>query len=192
MSIIRPMCARCTRRFTVSSSRLVPGTHGLVAVCRSLALCPLVPTRLYSSSTPAGSPFLCLSTSMTSSLRPLCSAADDHLLHQIGASFPVKDLSPFRYFLGIEAAPNSRGIGLTQKKYVLDLLHGTEMVKGKPTPICTHEKLSTDVGHLPGNKDAFRYRSMVGGLQYLTLTRPNILFAINKVCQFLSRPTEVH
>jgi histone deacetylase 1/2 len=40
--------------------------------------------------------------------------------------------------------------------------------------------------------NAFRYRSVVGGLQYLTLTRPDISFAVNKVCQFLSRPTETH
>ena len=40
--------------------------------------------------------------------------------------------------------------------------------------------------------DSFWYRSVVGGLQYLTLTRPDISFAVNKVCQFLSQPTNVH
>ena len=40
--------------------------------------------------------------------------------------------------------------------------------------------------------DSFRYRSVVGGPQYLTLTRPDISFAVNKVCQFLSQPTDVH
>jgi histone deacetylase 1/2 len=33
---------------------------------------------------------------------------------------------------------------------------------------------------------------MVGSLQYLTHTHPDISFAVNKVCQFLSQPTEVH
>jgi histone deacetylase 1/2 len=33
---------------------------------------------------------------------------------------------------------------------------------------------------------------VVGGLQYLTHTRPDISLVVNKVCQFLSQPTDVH
>jgi histone deacetylase 1/2 len=40
--------------------------------------------------------------------------------------------------------------------------------------------------------DATNYRSIVGGLQYLTHTRPDLSFAINRVCQFLHAPTEGH
>jgi len=45
---------------------------------------------------------------------------------------------------------------------------------------------------LLGPKDSTRYRSVVGALQYLTLTRPDIAFAVNKVCQYLHAPTTTH
>ena len=43
-----------------------------------------------------------------------------------------------------------------------------------------------------GVEDPTRYRSIVGALQYLTLTRPHLSFSVNKVCQFLHSPTTVH
>jgi histone deacetylase 1/2 len=53
-------------------------------------------------------------------------------------------------------------------------------------------KLSREDGTLLAVGDATRYRSIVGGLQYLTLTRPDLAFSVNKVCQFLHVPTTAH
>ena len=61
-----------------------------------------------------------------------------------------------------------------------------------PTPMSATDKLSRALGHPLGTDDTFRYRSLVGGLQYLTLTRPDLSFGVNKVCQYLSQPTTVH
>ncbi|KAM1153095.1 hypothetical protein ACFX14_035526 [Malus domestica] len=36
------------------------------------------------------------------------------------------------------------------------------------------------------------YRSLIGALQYLTWTRPDISFAVNQVCQFTHTPTDLH
>jgi histone deacetylase 1/2 len=54
------------------------------------------------------------------------------------------------------------------------------------------DKLSLYSGMNLGPDDSSRYRSIVGALQYLTLTRPDIAFAVNKVCQFLHAPTTTH
>jgi histone deacetylase 1/2 len=68
------------------------------------------------------------------------------------------------------------------------------MDKSKPvdTPISVTEKLSVTQGSSLGPDDSTKYRSLVGALQYLTLTRPDISYAVNKVCQYLHSPTTVH
>jgi hypothetical protein len=75
------------------------------------------------------------------------------------------------------------GILLTQQKYTSDLLHREGMTNCKPmnTPTSSTNKLSVHDGDPLGPKDITEYRSIVGALQYLNLTRPDISFAINKV-----------
>jgi histone deacetylase 1/2 len=64
--------------------------------------------------------------------------------------------------------------------------------KVSSTPLVSSEKLSRLEGRLSSPEDATRYGSIVGALQYLTLTRPDLAFAINKVCQYLHSPTTTH
>ncbi len=52
-----------------------------------------------------------------------------------------------------------------------------------PTPLASGSKLSAYDG--APLSDATEYRSIVGALQYLTLTRPDICYAVNQVCQFM-------
>jgi histone deacetylase 1/2 len=98
----------------------------------------------------------------------------------------LKDLGELHYFLGIEINKVNDGLVLTQDKHVLDLLKRLNMSSCKPfnIPLSTSEKLSAFEGTL-GLVDATRYKSIVGALRYFTLTRPNISFSVNKVCQFL-------
>jgi hypothetical protein len=60
------------------------------------------------------------------------------------------------------------------------------------TPLSTSKKLSTHVGELQGPNDATSYRSLVGGLQYLTMSRPDLSCCINKGCQYLHAPTMLY
>ncbi|BBG93197.1 transposable element gene, partial [Prunus dulcis] len=77
-------------------------------------------------------------------------------------------------------------------RYAVDLLtrfHLTEC-KPSPTPLPSDTRLSClDGDPLP---DPSTYRSMVGGLQYLTLSRLDISFAVNQVCQFMHNPRTSH
>ncbi|GKA77945.1 putative RNA-directed DNA polymerase [Tanacetum coccineum] len=97
---------------------------------------------------------------------------------------------PLNYFLGIEIVPHVSGILLSQKKYILELLQsaGLSNCNLVSSPMVTSSSLSLD--------DAFsnpvKYRQVVGSLQYVTLSRPDIAFAVNKVCQFMHAPTEIH
>jgi histone deacetylase 1/2 len=113
------------------------------------------------------------------------------LIREMRAEFAVKDLGSLHYFLGIEVGRQScGGLLLSQRKYAMDLLQRAGMLKCTPatTPMTVVDKLSANEGPLLSDDDATRYRSVVGGLQYLTLTRPDISFAVNKVCQYLHAP----
>jgi hypothetical protein len=120
--------------------------------------------------------------------------ATEALLSDLNKEFALKDLGDLNYFLGIEVNKVRDGIILTQDKYASDLLKKVDMSDCKPisTPLSTSEKLSIHEGSPLGEKDITQYRSIVGALQYLTLTRPDIAFSVNKVCQFLHAPTTLH
>jgi hypothetical protein len=128
----------------------------------------------------------------------IIASSSDHatqaLLQDLQKKFALRDLGDLHYFLGIEVTKMKDGLLLTEEKYVSDLLKrvGMSNCKYVATPLSTSEKLSVHEGTPLGANDATNYRSVVGAFQYLTLTRPNIAFPVNKVCQFLHAPTTVH
>jgi histone deacetylase 1/2 len=107
--------------------------------------------------------------------------------------FALKDLGSLHYFLGIAVKHLPNGVLLTQEQYISDILQRVGMgeCKAVTTPLSTSEKLSITEGDPLTAEDATRYRSIVGALQYVTLTCPDISFSV-KVCQFLHAPTSLH
>ena len=120
------------------------------------------------------------------------SSAITSFISQLGTEFAVKDLGPLNFFLGVEVLPVSGGLLLSQHRYITDLLYKVHMVYAKPvtSPISSAHTLSQFVGD--AFDDPTLYRSTVGALQYLATTRPDISFAVNKVCQFMHCPTTPH
>lgn len=114
------------------------------------------------------------------------------LIESLNKLFAMKDLGGLQYFLGLEAKFNKEGLYLTQTKYATDLLKRLQMEDAKPysNPTTSGQKMTLFDG--TPLDDPTEYRSVVGALQYLTLTRPDLAFAVNQVCQFMHCPTSVH
>ncbi|CAL9023862.1 unnamed protein product, partial [Prunus brigantina] len=58
------------------------------------------------------------------------------------------------------------------------------------TPCLPYHRLLKDDGKPYSHPK--QYRSIVGALQYLTFTRPDIAFSVNQACQFMHNPMESH
>ena len=107
-------------------------------------------------------------------------------------SFEMSDLGLLHYFLGIEVNQSSDGIFISQRKYANDLLKRLNMLKSKyaPTPMNVNESLTENDGS--GMANASYFRSLVGGLNYLSHTRPDIVFPVSKVLRFMHNPSMNH
>ena len=110
--------------------------------------------------------------------------ATNALLRDLSSEFALKDLGDLHFFLGIEVRKTQDGIVLNQEKYATELLTrmGMKDCKPSPTPLSSSEQLSAYQGEPLNEEESTKYRSVVGALQYLTLTRPDISFVVNKVC----------
>ncbi|XP_019052185.1 PREDICTED: uncharacterized protein LOC109114293 [Nelumbo nucifera] len=110
----------------------------------------------------------------------------------LAAEFEIKDLGQLRYFLGIEVARSKEGIYICQRKYILDLLQETDMLGCRPadTPIEPNHGVQESVGEDYLDKE--RYQKLVGKLIFLSLTRPNIAYAVHVVSQFMHNPKIPH
>jgi hypothetical protein len=97
-----------------------------------------------------------------------------------------------KYFLGIEIAHSLKGLFISQRKYVLDLLKEIEKLGCKPvsTPIDSNVKLNTEDGE--SLKDIHHFQRLIGKIIYLIVTRPNMSFAVSQISKFMHSPRTPH
>ncbi|GKD59505.1 retrovirus-related pol polyprotein from transposon RE1 [Tanacetum coccineum] len=109
----------------------------------------------------------------------------------LNREFAIKDLGDLSYFLGLEVSYTDDGLFLSQAKYAKDILTRADLLDSKPvaTPLAANELFLSDG---PSFSDPTLYRSLVGALQYLTITRPDLSYAVNQASQFLHAPTTAH
>ena len=83
---------------------------------------------------------------------------------------------------------NKDGIVISQRKYALDILEKTGLMNSKSvdTPIDPNTELLPNQGK--PMLDPEQYRRLVGKLNYLIVTHPDISFAVSVVSQFLNSP----
>nr|GEU64325.1 hypothetical protein [Tanacetum cinerariifolium] len=99
---------------------------------------------------------------------------------RLDKEFAIKDLGALNYFLGLEATYSTNGLFLNQSKYAKEILTRSNMIDAKPAPT----PLGANV-FIFSMGDPFlnptHYCFIVGALQYLTITRPDISYAVNQV-----------
>jgi len=126
----------------------------------------------------------------------ILTGSSSYVLHNfisvLSHQFAMKDLGDLYYFWGVQVARNSQGIFLSQQKYIHDLIRKFHMHTAKPvcTPSLSRISLTFTDGELLA--DPIEYRSIVGALQYLTMTRPDIAYAVHVVSQYMHARGTTH
>jgi hypothetical protein len=115
-----------------------------------------------------------------------------NLQHHFQDCFHMKDLGFLTYFLGLEVHSSSSGVFVHRYKYAQDLIALADLQDSSPvdTPLEVNVKFRRNDGDLLPNQTL--YRQLVGNLNYLTITRPDIFFAVQQVSQFIQSSRHLH
>lgn len=106
--------------------------------------------------------------------------------------FSIKDLGNLKYFLGIEVTRTKEGLVLSQRKYTLDILKDCGALGSRPSAFPMEQNLKVGKDEEGSRVDANQYRRLIGRLLYLQATRPDIVYSVNVLSQFVSDPRHNH
>jgi hypothetical protein len=110
----------------------------------------------------------------------------------LSQKFEMKDLGQLNYFFGLEVNYDPDGYYLSQTKYASDLISRSGISDNNIATSPMEENWEQDISDGEPLQDPTLYRQLVGSLIYLTVTRPDIAYAVHRVSQFMSSPRSVH
>ncbi|XP_031125162.1 uncharacterized protein LOC116027597 [Ipomoea triloba] len=98
----------------------------------------------------------------------------------LSSIFKIRDFGTPNFFLGIETLLIAGGMLLSQRRYMEDILHRAGMTNCKL--LTTPAALTQTISPTPKLfENTTQYRRLAGALQYLTITPPNLSYAINRL-----------
>ncbi|PKU75882.1 Retrovirus-related Pol polyprotein from transposon TNT 1-94 [Dendrobium catenatum] len=114
------------------------------------------------------------------------------LLENLHNKFQMRNLGSLANFLGIQAVVISDGFLLHQQVYATSILEKAGMTNAKPvsTPASCKTVLTSTSNNEFSNPQLFR--NLIGSLQYLTLTRPDIQYTVQQLSQHMHKPLNLH
>ena len=115
----------------------------------------------------------------------------DDARENLSVRFQMKELGELKHFLGLEVDRTKEGLFLCQHKYTRDILKKFGLMECKPvsTPIEPNAKICAHEGK--ELEDETMYRQLVG-IIYLTLTRPDISYAVGVLSRYMQNPKKPH
>ena len=109
-----------------------------------------------------------------------------HLITSLSNHFKLKDLRPASRFLGIEFQSHQKCFLLTHTQYTISILRILKMENCRPLP--TPCPIIYSAKSYKTTNDSHLYRRIVGALQYLNFTRPDISYAVNQAFRSMHSP----
>nr|GEZ85677.1 retrovirus-related Pol polyprotein from transposon TNT 1-94 [Tanacetum cinerariifolium] len=108
------------------------------------------------------------------------------------SKFKMSMMDKISFFLGLQSSQSPRGIFINQSKYALESLkkYGFKSCDPVDTPMVEKSKL--DEAKEGTAVDPSHYHGMIGTLLYLTVSRPDLQFAICMCARYQARPIEKH
>jgi hypothetical protein len=119
----------------------------------------------------------------------------DRLFEYLQGHYKMTDMGEVKWYLGMEIIRKDNAVIITQRKYITDLLekYGMQECKSSSTPMAEKLLQKAPEDWKCGEKELHRYQKLIGEVMHLMVkTRPDIAYAVSRLAQFMSNPTEEH